>query len=200
MNKEFVSKDKLDNYRVDLMLIHDTYVNNERFISKKANSFTKKYNDYSKNNNDKLTQCINDYATRTISYSLLESGITQMYHLFEQFVKMYFNLDVQEEYGFVKTTAKKYDYDLEENEYFDLMNKYRLLNNAIKHGGLDNLKKEYPELINGDTSDNEYGTILDDKLNITEENLDECCVCLYKYVEKMNCYFEDMNFSEGDEQ
>jgi hypothetical protein len=111
MNKRFVSKDKLNNYQVDLILIHDTYANNEKFISKKANSFTKKYNNYSKNNNDKLTQCVNDYATRTISYSLLESGITQMYHLFEQFVKIYFNLDVEEEYKFVKETAKKYDYN-----------------------------------------------------------------------------------------
>ena len=58
------------------------------------------------------------------------------------------------------------------------------------HGSLNNLKEKYPELINGDTSDNEYGTIIDDKLNITEENIDECCVCLCEYVKEMNCYFE----------
>ena len=199
MNKGFVSKEKLDNYRINLILIHDTYVNNEKFLCKKANSFTKKYNNYSKNNNDKLTQCINDYATRTMSYSLLEAGIMQMYHLFEQFIKMYFNLDVEEKYDFVKKAANKYEYNLKKNEYFYLMNKYRLLNNAIKHGGLDKLEKEFPELINVDASDNEYGTILDDKLNITEENLDECCVCLYEYVEEMNYYFENMNFSEEND-
>lgn len=199
MNKGLVSKDKLDSYYVNLKLIHDTYVNNEQSINKKADSFTKKYNNYSKNNSVRLTKTINEYAIRTISYSLLEAGITQMYHLFEQFVKIYFNLDVEGMYDSVKKTAKKYDYDLKKNEYFDLMSKYRLLNNAIKHGSLNNLKKEYSELINGDTSDNEYGTILDDKLNITEENIDECYVCLCEYVKEMNCYFEDMNFSEEDE-
>lgn len=199
MNKGLVSKDKLDSYYVNLKLIHDTYVNNEQSINKKADSFTKKYNNYSKNNSVSLTKAINEYAIRTISYSLLEAGITQMYHLFEQFVKIYFNLDVEEMYDSAKKTAKKYDYDLEKNEYFDLMSKYRLLNNAIKHGSLNNLKKEYPELINGDTSDNEYGTILDDKLNITEKNIDECYVCLCEYVKEMNCYFEDMNFGEEDE-
>lgn len=27
------------------------------------------------------------------------------------------------------------------NQYYDLVDKYRLLNNAIKHGGIDELKK-----------------------------------------------------------
>ena len=41
MNKGLVSKDKLDSYYVNLKLSHDTYVNNEQSINKKADSLTK---------------------------------------------------------------------------------------------------------------------------------------------------------------
>lgn len=194
-----ISKDKLDSYRLNLLLIHDTYTCNNDLINNKASEFLKKYQEYNKMDDKKINSALINYAKMTISYSLLEIGITQMYHLFEQFIKIYFNIDLENDY-FNKAVkqSKKYNYNLEENEYFELVDKYRLLNNAIKHGGIENLREKYSNLINDTHNDNDYGTILDDKLNITENELDECCSCLYKYIDEMNAYFEDMGYIEEE--
>lgn len=37
-----ISKDKLDGYRLSLLLIHDTYTNNDEIISKKVDEFMEK--------------------------------------------------------------------------------------------------------------------------------------------------------------
>ena len=195
-----VSKDKLDGFRLNLLLIHDTFTNNREMVNKKADKFIEKYNQYNKQNsiNNIIYSNLSSYAKMSISYSLLETGITQMYHLFEQFVKIYFNIDLEKDYKETKKLANTYNYDLKQNEYFELVDKYRLINNSIKHGGIEDLRKKYPNLINDTYNDNDYGTILDDKLNITESELDECCRCLYKFVDEMNTYFEDMGYIESD--
>lgn len=195
-----ISKDKLDGYRLSLLLIHDTYTNNDEIISKKVDEFMEKYNQYNKQKdiNKSVNFNISNYAKMSISYSLLETGITQMYHLFEQFVKIYFNIDLEKDYKETKKLANTYNYDLKQNEYFELVDKFRLINNSIKHGGIEDLRKKYPNLINDTYNDNDYGTILDDKLNITESELDECCRCLYKFVDEMNTYFEDMGYIESE--
>ncbi len=197
----YISKDKLVGYYLNLLLIHDTYTNNDEFISKKTDIFVEKYNQYNnqKENNKSVNSNISNYTKMAISYSLLGAGITNMYHLFEQFLKIYFNIELEEDYfSQAKKQCKKYGYDLEKNEYTKLVNKYRLLNNAIKHGGIEDLKKEHLSLINNTYDDNEYGTILDNKLNITENELDECCSVLYKFVEEMNDYFVDMGYMESE--
>lgn len=195
-----ISKDKLDGYRLNLLLIHDTYTNNDEVISKKMDKFMEKYNQYNKQkeNYESINSNISNYAKIAISYSLLESGITNMYHLFEQFLKIYYNVDIESNYKKTITIANTYEYNLKDNEHYEVVEKYRLLNNAIKHGGIENLRKKYPSLINNTYDDNDYGTILDDKLNITENELDECCSALYKFVEEMNTYFEDMGYLESD--
>lgn len=195
----YISKDKLDSYRLNLLLIHDTYTCNNDLINNKASEFLKKYQEYNKIDDKKINSALISYAKMTISYSLLETGITQMYHLFEQFIGIYFNIDLEKNHFTIAgKQSKKYEYNLKENEYFELVNKYRLLNNAIKHGGIENLRKKYPNLINDTHNGNDYGTILDDKLNITENELDECCSCLYKYIDEMNAYFEDMGYIEEE--
>ena len=68
------------------------------------------------------------------------------------------------------------------------------MNNAIKHGGIDELKKEYPTFINNDIDNNELGTILDNKLNNNNDDVDECCSCLFKYVEEMTDYLENIGY------
>lgn len=197
----YISRDKLDDYRLNLLLIHDTYTNNKEFIDKKVDIFLNKFNNYNglKSKVKISNSNLDNYARMSISYSLFETGITQMYHLFEQFLKMYFNVDLEKDYKNVIKIANQYDYNLTENEYHKLMNKYRLLNNAIKHGGIINLEKEYPSLVNQTYNDNDYGTILDNKLYITEVELDECCSCLYSFVDEMNTYFEDMGYIEMED-
>lgn len=197
----YISRDKLDDYRLNLLLIHDTYTNNKEFIDKKVDTFLNKINKHNglKSKVKISNSNLDNYTRMSISYSLFETGITQMYHLFEQFLKMYFNVDLEKDYKKVIKIANQYDYNLTENEYHKLMNKYRLLNNAIKHGGIINLEKEYPSLVNQTYNDNDYGTILDNKLNITEVELDECCSCLYSFVDEMNTYFEDMGYIEMED-
>lgn len=195
-----ISKDKLDGYRLSLLLIHNIYTNNDEIISKKVDKFMEKYNQYNKQKdiNKSVNFNISNYAKMSISYGLLETGITQMYHLFEQFVKIYFNVDLEKDYKETNKIANTYNYDLKQNEYFELVDKYRLINNSIKHGGIENLREKYSNLINDTYDDNDYGTILDDKLNITENELDECCSCLYKFVEEMNTYFEELGYVENE--
>ena len=195
----YVSKDKLDSYRLNLLLIHDIYTNNEEMINRKVNAFLKKYNDYNKLNNDKnIDSNLGKYLKISISYSLFETGITQMYHLFEQFLKIYFNINLEKDFKNTSKIANRYDYDLTKNEYYELVDKYRLLNNAIKHGGISKLENAYFSLINQNDNNDDYGTIMDDKLNITENELNECCVCLYKFVDEMNAFFQDMGFVEEE--
>ena len=110
-----------------------------------------------------------------------------MYHLFEQFIKIYFNVNLEKDYKETNIIASTYNYDIKQNENFELVNKYRLINNAIKHGSIKELSKYYPDLIND---------IHSDKLNITESELDECFICLFEFVVEMNAYFEDMGYKE----
>ena len=53
LNKKLLN-DQLLNYKLNLMLIHDTYSKNDQFINNKANLFVEKYNDYTKNKNKKM--------------------------------------------------------------------------------------------------------------------------------------------------
>ena len=118
---------------------------------------------------------------------IYESGVTRLINAGYSLESSKYALEI----------AKKYDYDLMNNSYFESVNKYRLLNNAIKHGGIEELKKEHCYLINQTYDDNDYGTILDNKLNITIDEIDECCNCLYNFVEEMNIYFENMGYIDN---
>lgn len=192
-----VSKDKMDGFRLTLLLFHDTYTNNSDFTDNKVNEFINKYNKYSKCSKENNNSNLIEYVKLSITYSLFQTGIIQMYHLFEQFIKMYFKINLESDcFKDAEEIAKRYHYNWRSNSYFNAVNKYRLLNNAIKHGGVEKLKKEYRYLINQTYNENDYGTILDNKLNITNNELDECCSCLYNFVEEMNTYFEDMGYIE----
>ena len=121
----YISRDKLDDYRLNLLLIHDTYTNNKEFIDKKVDTFLNKINKHNglKSKVKISNSNLDNYTRMSISYSLFETGITQMYHLFEQFLKMYFNVDLEKDYKKVIKIANQYDYNLIENEYHELMNK-----------------------------------------------------------------------------
>ena len=194
MNKKDL-KNQLLNYKLNLILIHDTYSENDQFIYNKANVFVEKFNNYTKNKSKRISTSNYKFAEMIVSYSLLQSAITQMYHLFDQYIRLIFNIDYSvQDFKNVIKEIKKYNYNVKENTYFDLVNKYRLLNNAIKHGGIDELEKEYPTFINNDIYNNELGTILDNKLNINNDDVDECCSCLFKYVEEMTNYLENIGY------
>ena len=58
-------------------------------------------------------------------------------------------------------------------------------------------KADRQDLINQTYDNNDYGTILDNKLNITIDEIDECCNCLYNFIDEMNIYFENMGYIDN---
>ena len=91
----------------------------------------------------------------------------------------------------IKNILKEYNYVYEDNTYYKQVDKFRMINNAIKHGGIKKLKKEYPELINNIKENNKFGTILDNKLKISERELDECRNCLCEFIQEYIALVED---------
>ena len=75
-----------------------------------------------------------------------------------------------------------------------IIDKYRMLNNAIKHGSIsDNIKKLYPELIDKNYNSKDV-TILDGILNITEDEIIECFTGFVSFIDEMYEYFEIMGY------
>ena len=110
-----VSKEKLVSFRLNLLLIHDTYTNNSKFINDKANEFIKKYKDFSKNDSNEFINQLMEYAKMSFSFNMLEVGIVQMYHLFEQFIKIYYDISLEKDKYFkdVNEEANNFHYDIE---------------------------------------------------------------------------------------
>ena len=174
----------------NLSILHDAYVNNEDFVNKKAVEYLARYNEFAGNENDEYSNTIKKFYITTVMYSLYESSITQMYHLFEQFIKMVFSSSIEDRTINYKVIKDDYGYDYKKNSYYDLVDKYRLINNAIKHGGIKELSSKYPELTRNCTND--CGTIMDDVINLSSDNIDECYDCLYHFALELDSYFKDM--------
>lgn len=102
-------------FRLNLLLIHDTYTNNSKFINDKANEFIKKYKDFSKNDSNEFINQLMEYAKMSFSFNMLEVGIVQMYHLFEQFIKIYYDISLEKDKYFkdVNEEANNFHYDIE---------------------------------------------------------------------------------------
>lgn len=190
------SKNDLFNYYLTMLLIKDFY-KNLSIQDETSLPILDEFKNYAnkQDTNDKLNVAIWDFAKLSVEYLQVQSAITIMYHLFEQFIKVFFCIDTNKDY-FVEANeiTQEYNYNLKDNTYFKTVDKYRLLNNCIKHGGIKNLEKQYPELINTNCDANKYGTILDNSLNIVKDNIDECCKSLCQFVSEMYTYFEDMGY------
>jgi len=188
--KKIFYNEKFKMFVTNLSILHDAYINNEDFVNKKADEYLVKFNEFSNNSDDEYSNAIKNFYIKTVLYSLYESSITQMYHLFEQYIKMNFNISIEDRTIDYKMIKADYGYDYKENCYYDLVNKYRIINNAIKHGGIKELSNKYPELTRNDIND--CGTIMDDIIILTSENVDECYTCLYNFVIELDSYFKDI--------
>lgn len=100
------------------------------------------------NNVDKelLNKHTTDLAKISIEYILATSTITNMFHTFEQYIKIEYDTDSVNGRSFMEKLGKKckqYDYDIKKNNYYDSVEKFRKLNNSIKHGKITaSLKKD----------------------------------------------------------
>ena len=128
------------------------------------------------------------------------SIITNMYNTFEQFLKYILNIHSSSKKNLkdlCNNVLEKFDYKCEENTYYEITEKYRMLNNSIKHGKInENIEKNYPELINKNCNVKD-GTILDNLLNITEDDIVECFTGLISFIDEMCAYFEDMGYLDN---
>ena len=190
---KYNSKEKVSEFKLNMLLIYKTYTDNIKNIDDKVNKLIKEYRSFCGTSeiNDKNCKLIGEYAKISISYGMIQSGITQMYNLFEQFLKVYLNINLNYNFEKIKNILKEYNYVYEDNTYYKQVDKFRMINNAIKHGGIKKLKKEYPELINNIKENNKFGTILDNKLKISERELDECRNCLCEFIQEYIALVED---------
>lgn len=198
-NKIKISKDDITRFKLTELMLYESYRNIGLNANKSAENIANRFKEFINKNNKNVYEAMYNYAKLDVKYLLSLSTITNMYNTFEQFLKKMLNINsnsrenlkelcngVLEEYG--------YKYKYEENTYYEIINKYRILNNSIKHGQIyKSIKKLYPELINKDCNIKD-GTILDNILNITEDDIIECCTGLISFIDEMYTYFEDMEY------
>ena len=145
--------------------------------------------------NETLNDVMRDYVQSSIDYEMRTSVIMSFYHTFEQYIKIEYKVGYQKGLTFMNELKNKcldYDYDTEQNTYYDVVEKYRKLNNTIKHGRIiKSYEKDLSEFI---VSNDDMGTLMNDPLDITDENIEECYVSLCEFVQEMYCYFEDMEY------
>lgn len=188
-----LSKDSLTLFCMDLLLINKAYKNQVNTIDDTAKDFSKKFEDYCKYNDDELSNKMLEIAKISVEYSVGVSSIITMYHTLEQYIKIEYNIISKNKESIIEKLSDvcvKYNYIVNDNSYYDIVEKYRNMTNSLKHGKIKkSFKNQYPELINSDDS---LGTLLNNTFNITESVVDECCFGLVSFVEEMYSYFENI--------
>lgn len=194
-NKLQMTKEKLQMFYLTEMLIYESY-NNRKLISKEVSEkVAKKFcNFYNFDSNKKQYQAMYDFAEISVDYMEALSTITSMYYTFEQFLKV--SLNFQKSDGSleekINDVCRNYEYNIEENSFYEIFEKYRMINNSIKHSSINySLIKKYPKLINKNCDIKAYGTILDNPFNITDDDIIECYTGLCSFIGEMYTYFED---------
>ena len=200
MNKQIAfSKDKLELFLLTELLICKSY-NDKNVLEETSDNISKDFCEFYKFDiNDNNYKKMYDFAKNSIEYMNKLSAITSMYSTFEQFIKISLNLSNNDMSLEKKINAKCKEYQcqycVEENSYYELFNKYRMVNNAIKHGNITmELKRNYPNLFNKACNSKTYGTILDSSLNITDDEVIECYTGLCEFAKEMYSYFEDLGY------
>jgi len=195
MKKLDFTKEKLELFLITELLICKSY-NNSNVIKETAEYISKSFCQFYKFSSDNQEyKAMYDFAKESTEYMNRLSAITGMYSTLEQFLKVSLNpsndykKSLEEK---IESVCEKYKYSMKDNTYYDIYNKYRMINNSIKHGNPKRqLFQEYPELENKECNIKRYGTILDSSLNITDEDVSECCSVLCKFALEMYYYFEN---------
>lgn len=195
-----LSKSNLELCGLTMIMTVELYKNREQSISSSANKMSKKMTDfYNIIDNKLLDKSTFELAKISTEYAIVTSIITNLFHTFEQYIKLEYKLNSGGKDSFMKKLeykCMKYDYDTKENTYYDSVEKFRKLNNSIKHGKIkSDFKNEFPNFIN---TDDDLGTLLDNSLNITENDIEECFASLFGFISEMYTYFEDMGYIEEE--
>lgn len=193
-----LSKEKLQLFYLTMILSNEILKNEENIINNSAKRFRKRVNEFvGINESHILSDKIYEIARISVENTIATSIITNMFHTFEQYIKLEYNITAKGKESVIEKlegVCHKFNYNVKESEYYETVEKYRKLNNSIKHGKINkDLKKQYPELIN---DEDDWGTLLNNTFNITEDITSECCSGLCKFVGEMYNYFEDMGYLE----
>lgn len=187
-------KENLENLGLTLILIKDCYDYLEKNIQKISMNSINKFFEFYPKDNINLEKDFCNYATSSIENIIGTSLIVNMYHTFEQFIKITFKISDSNFWEKFKEICKKYDYNVEENSYYETCIQYKNITNSVKHGKICKDLNKYPSGLV--ITDDELGTLLNNPFNITNKEIDECFCTLFGFANEMYFYFETLGYLE----
>ena len=173
-------------FGLSLLMISKLYDNRNMAIKKSSAQFEQEFSDYLNLKDKSDRDIICEFAEITAESALGCSLILAMYHTFEQYISLEYDV-TKENSSLTKTLGDKlldkYQYNIETNSYYEKVEKYRNLSNAIKHNKVTKkFKKKYPDLIDHNSN---LGTLLDNSLNIGEEQIHDCYASLFGFAKEL---------------
>ena len=178
-----INNNDLLQFKIIILLISESSKNIKSTINNTALSFSNEYK-----NDLKVKNALCDYSKVSIEYIHMKLYVVSIYNIFEQYIKLIFNIkDIKNFYN-----EKNY-YLYNDNFYYEIVNQCRLLNNSIKHG---TISKELDKKYINSFSKEKNNTILDTSLNIEIEHIEEFCVGVINFVEELINYYKDIGMCE----
>lgn len=174
-------------FGLSLLMISKLYDNRNMAIKKSSAQFEQEFSDYFNLKDKSDRDIICEFAEITAKSALGCSLILAMYHTFEQYISLEYGITKKTKLSLTKTLGykllDKYQYNIETNSYYEKVEKYRDLSNAIKHNKVtQTFKKKYPDLIDHNSN---LGPLLDNSLNIGEEQIHNCYASLFGFAKEL---------------
>lgn len=185
LTKKKLEKDVYYMYVSTMLLIHEMYENKKVIMDKACESTINKFYEFCGYKTDeKLISAMYGYSTMTVEYLTKTSTIMNLYSTFEQYIKSTYDIELSGKESLLPTLSVKYKYDLNSNQYYNIVEKYRQLYNALKHGKPNKeFIKNYPNMIDKDNL--KLGS-LGNAFSITSEDIAECCSSLIEFTKQLN--------------
>lgn len=180
-------------FGLSLLMISKLYDNRNMAIKKSSAQFEQEFSDYFNLKDKSDRDIICEFAEITVESALGCSLILAMYHTFEQYISLEYGITKKTKLSLTKTLGykllDKYQYNIETNSYYEKVEKYRDLSNAIKHNKVTKtFKKNYPDLIDHNSN---LGPLLDNSLNIGEEQIHDCYASLFGFAKELIDFLEN---------
>lgn len=175
-----------------MLLIYEMYNHKNMVIEDSILNVNKKMDKFFKGrkfDNKKLKEIINNYSKFCINESYNTSIVLLFYSEFEKYIKELCNVEKTGRKHLREFLKSKLNYDYDENTYSDEVEKFRMINNSIKHGTpTEELKKRCPEII----LVNKIGkTTYKYSYNISDQEIIDCFNCLINFVNELNDFVQD---------
>ena len=185
LTEKKLDKDVYYMYVSTMLLIQEMYNSKRTIIDKACESTINKFYEFCGYQTDeKLISAMYGYSTMTVEYLTKTSAIMNMYSTFEQYIKAEYGIETSGKESLLPKLSSKYEYDLNSNQYYGNVEKYRQLYNALKHGKpTKEFMKNYPNMVDKDNL--ELGS-LGNAFSITSDDIRECCSSLIQFTKQLN--------------